>query len=75
VCATRKGCNALAHLLQRVYDTVTLGLLCSGCEEGLAMRNRLRPLLESEAACTVGVIIGLGMLPIVLAITALFINP
>jgi hypothetical protein len=42
-----------------------------GCEEGLAMRDRLRQLLHSETAYTMG-FIGLAMLPVVLAIAVLF---
>jgi hypothetical protein len=45
----------------------------SGCKEGLAMRIRLGPLINSEAAYTVVGVILLGVLPIVLAIAAVLI--
>ena len=51
----------------------TLGML-SGCEEGLAMRDRSRLLLDSEAVYTVVGVIGFGILPIVLAIAMLFFS-
>jgi hypothetical protein len=52
---------------------MTLGML-SGCEEGLAMRDRSRLLLDSEAVYTVVGVIGFGILPIVLAIAMLFFS-
>ena len=40
----------------------------------MAMRDRSRLLLDREAAYTLVGVIGLGILPIVLAIAVLFIN-
>jgi hypothetical protein len=42
--------------------------------EGLAMRDRSRPLLDREAVYTVVGVIGFGILPIVLAIAMLFFS-
>ena len=42
--------------------------------EGLAMRDRSRLLLDSEAVYTVVGVIGFGILPIVLAIAMLFFS-
>ena len=59
------------NFLKRVHDPAGAW---SGCEEGLTMRFRSRPLLDSEAAYTVMGVIGLGILPIVLAIAMLFFS-
>jgi hypothetical protein len=54
---------------------ITLGMLVGlARREGLAMRDRSRLLLDSEAVYTVVGVIGFGILPIVLAIAMLFFS-